>query len=102
MWTTQGPKGNLEIFILSPHLISLSITNESIKPERKGFPGGTVVNNLPANIGDSRDAGSIPGSGRSPEKEVAAIPIFLPGKFPGQRSLTGYSPWGHTESDTTE
>ena len=21
---------------------------------------------------------------------------------PGQRSLAGYSPWGHTESDTTE
>ena len=28
-----------------------------------GFPGGTVVKNLPA---DSRDAGLIPGSGRSP------------------------------------
>ena len=31
-----------------------------------GFPGGTVVNNLPANAGDSRHMGSIPGSGRSP------------------------------------
>ena len=27
---------------------------------------GLVVKNLPANIGDIRDAGSIPGSGRSP------------------------------------
>ena len=27
---------------------------------------------------------------------------FLPGKFHGQRSLTGYSPWSHKESDTTE
>ena len=26
-----------------------------------------VVKNLPANAGDIRDAGSIPGSGRSPE-----------------------------------
>ena len=25
-----------------------------------------VVKNLPANVGDRRDAGSIPGSGRSP------------------------------------
>ena len=32
----------------------------------KGFPGGTVVQNLPANAGDARDAGLIPGSGRSP------------------------------------
>ena len=30
-----------------------------------GFPGDSVVKNLPANAGD---AGSIPGSGRCPEK----------------------------------
>ena len=29
-------------------------------------------------------------------------PVFLPGKFHGWRSLVGYSPWGHKESDTTE
>ena len=31
-----------------------------------GFPGGAVVENLPANAGDIRDVGSIPGSGTSP------------------------------------
>ena len=31
-----------------------------------GFPGGTVINNLPANARDARDSGSIPGLGRSP------------------------------------
>ena len=31
-----------------------------------GFPGGTVINNLPANARDSRDSGSIPDLGRSP------------------------------------
>ena len=35
----------------------------------KGFPGGKVVKNLPANGGDIRDAGSIPGSGRCPGVE---------------------------------
>ena len=30
----------------------------------RGFPGGTVVKNPPANAGDARDAGSIPGSGQ--------------------------------------
>ena len=30
-----------------------------------GFPGGSVVNYPPANAGDTGDAGSIPGSGRS-------------------------------------
>ena len=29
-------------------------------------------------------------------------PVFLPGKSLRQRSLAGYSPWGHKESDTTE
>ena len=29
-------------------------------------------------------------------------PVFLPGKSHGQRSLVGYSSWGHKESDTTE
>ena len=32
----------------------------------QGFPGGTVVENPPANTGDVKDTDSIPGSGRSP------------------------------------
>ena len=31
-----------------------------------GFLGGSVVKNLPAKIGDTRDTGSVPGLGRSP------------------------------------
>ena len=30
------------------------------------FPGGAVVESQPANAGDARDSGSIPGLGRSP------------------------------------
>ena len=29
-------------------------------------------------------------------------PVFLPRESHGQRSLVGYSPWGHKESDKTE
>ena len=29
-------------------------------------------------------------------------PVFFPGESHGQRSMVGYSPWGHKESDTTE
>ena len=29
-------------------------------------------------------------------------PVFLPGKFHGQRSMADYSPWGCKESDTTK
>ena len=36
------------------------------------------------------------------EKEVATHSVFLPGKSHGQRSLAGYSPWGHKENDMIE
>ena len=35
-------------------------------------------------------------------KQWHPIPVLLPGKSHGWRSLVGYSPWGHTESDMTE
>ena len=34
--------------------------------------------------------------------EECNTPVFLPREFHGQRSLVGYSPWGHRESDATE
>ena len=49
-----------------------------------------MVKNLPAKAGDS---GSIPWQ---------PTPVFLPGESHGQRSLAGYSPWGHKELGTTE
>ena len=36
-----------------------------------GFPSGSVVKNPPTNAGGTRDADSIPGSGRSLEEETA-------------------------------
>ena len=54
------------------------------------------------NVGDA-DVGSIPGLGRSPGGEHGN-----PHQYPclenpmDQRSLVGYSPWGHKESDTTK
>ena len=36
------------------------------------------------------------------EEDVQSTPVFLPGEFHGQRSLVGYSPWGHKDSGTTE
>ena len=35
-------------------------------------------------------------------REWLPTPVFLPRKFHGQRSLTGYSPCGHKELDTNE
>ena len=50
----------------------------------KGFPGGAVVKNLPANSGD---AGSIPGLGRFSGEGNGNTLVFLPGKSDEQRSL---------------
>ena len=39
---------------------------------------------------------SIPESGRSLEVGMATYtPVFLPGKYHGQRNLVGYNPWSH-------
>ena len=59
----------------------------------------TAVKNLPANSGDMS---LIPGLGRSWRRKSQPTPGFLPGKSYGQRSLEGYSLWGHKELDMTE
>ena len=57
-----------------------------------GFPGGSVVKNLPVSAGDTGDMGSILAWEDPLEKEMASCSVFLPGEFHGQRSLVGYSP----------
>ena len=62
-----------------------------------------MVKNPPADIGDARDTGSDPCVGKIPwSKKWYPATVFLPRKFHGQRSLAGYSPWDHRESDKTE
>ena len=60
--------------------------------EEGNFPHGSVIKNLPANAGDTGDVASIPVSGIPQRKKWQPTPVFLPGKFHGQRSLVGYSP----------
>ena len=62
-----------------------------------------VVKNVPANPGGIRDVGSVPESGRSLGGGHGNSLQYSCLENPhGQRSLTGYSPWGHKEWDTTE
>ena len=50
-----------------------------------------------------KETGFHPWVGKTPRRrEWHPTPVFLPGKSHGQRSLAGYSPWGHKESDMTE
>ena len=64
-----------------------------------GFPGGSDSKASACNTGDS---GSIPGSGRPPGEGNGNPLQHSSGKSHGQKSLIGYSPWGHKESDMTE
>ena len=62
-----------------------------------------MVKNLLANAEDIRDSGSILGLGRSPGGGHGNSLQYSCLENPhGQRSLEGYSPWGHTELDMTE
>ena len=63
-----------------------------------------MVKNLTlAIVGDTRDEGLIPGSGRSPGEGYGnPLQYSCLEKSHGQRSLVGYHPWGPRESDTTD
>ena len=44
----------------------MQMDDKRLRSHPLALPGGAVVKNLPANAGDTRDADSIPGLGRSP------------------------------------
>ena len=70
-------------FPVSPALQADSLLSEP------GFPDGSVVKNPLAKTGESRVEGKIPD-----RKKWQPTPVFSPGKFPGQRSLAGYTVHG--------
>ena len=65
-----------------------------------GFPGGSDGKESACNVMRPRFS---PWVGKIPwRRERLPTLVFLPGEFHGQRSLAGYSLWGHKESDTIE
>ena len=64
-----------------------------------GFPSGSKGKKSACSEGN---LALIPGLGRSLRGNGLPTLVFWPGEFHGQRSLVGYSPWGHKKSDTTE
>ena len=65
-----------------------------------GSPGGSDSKESASTVGD---VGSIPGLGRPPGGGHGnSFHYSCLGNPHGQRSLVGYSPWGHKESDMTE
>ena len=67
------------------------------------FQVASVVKKLPGNVGDIKDMGSIPGSGRSPGGEYGNPLQYYCLENPMDRGAwLGYSPYGCKEPDTTE
>ena len=65
-----------------------------------GFPGGSDRKEFSCNVGD---LGSIPGLGRSPGGgQGNPLQCSCLDNPHGQKSLVGYSPWGHNDLDTIE
>ena len=84
--------------LLTPSGSSLVIP---ISPE--GFPGGASDKESACQCRRHKRCGSDPWVGKIPwRRKWHPTPVLLPGKCHGQRSLAGYSPQGHRESDVTE
>ena len=68
-----------------------------------GFPGSTSGKEPACQCRTCKRGRFDPWVGKIPWRRAwQPTPVFLPGKSHGQRSLVGYSPWGHKESDMTE
>ena len=78
-------------------MVRFTAGREQKFPLLMGFPGGSDSKESACNVGDLGSMGKIPW-----RQAWQPTPVFLPGEFPGQRSLAGYSPEGLEESDTTE
>ena len=76
-------------------------TLKKLYPLRGTSQVALVVKNPTANAGDLRDAGSIPGSGRSPEEEMATHFSILAWRIPWTKESDGLQSWDHKESDRT-
>ena len=79
------------------------VTEQLSWTEYKGFITVNLVAQLVKNTMQCRRLCFDPWVGKIPcRREWLLTPVFLPGKFYGQRSLVGYSPWGFEELDRTE
>ena len=70
---------------------------------RRGFPGGLTCKKSTCQCRRCKGYKFDPWVGKILwRRKWQPPPAFLPGKFYGQKSLVGYSPWSPKESDTTK
>ena len=75
----------------------------SLLPMSMGCPGGSSGKEPASQYRRHKSRGFSPWVRKIPWRRAwQPTPVFLSGKSHGERSLAGYSPWGHKESDTIE
>ena len=96
----QGKGSHSSLWIPSIFSLLLSRAQNTLLQVLFGFPGSSEGKESSCN---ARDLSLIPGLGRSPgEGNGNPLQNSCLENSHGQRSLAGYSPWGHKELDTTE
>ena len=71
-----------------------------VPQDTKGFPGDTIGKEPAGQCRRNKRCRFNPWVGKIHWRRAwQPTPVFLPGESHGQRSLEGYSPWGHKESD---
>jgi len=99
---SPGDLPNLRIEPASPALQADALPSEP-KGSPRGFPRGASDKESACQYRRQKRHRFNPWVGKIPwRKKWQPTPVFLPGESHGQRSLAGYSPRGHKESDTTE
>ena len=93
-WNLPVVEGDLNPVSPTSQCILLTTVHAAFQ----GFPGGSVAENPPASAGD---AGSVPGLGRSTEKEMTTHSNILAWRIPRTEEPVP-NPWGCKESDMTE
>ena len=121
MYSYHQMKKNSSIIVLSvfssfygtpvTHLEKEMATHSSVlawRIPRTGEPGGQPSMGS-HRVGDDRSdlaaaaaAAAAAAITHYRRRQWHLTPVLLPGKSHGWRSLVGYSPWGHEESDMTE
>ena len=96
--TAGAPLSSCRIWI---HTVEMNV--KLISREQKILPRWLSAQEPSCQCKRPRSLRFDPWVGRIPwRRKWQPTPVFLPGKFHGQRSLAGCSPRGRKESDTTE
>ena len=81
----------------TPTLLSVSMNLPIL-----GLPRWCSGKESSCNAGDAGDRGLSLDQEDPLEEDLQTTPVCLPRQSHGLKSLAGYSPWGHKESDMTE